>query len=304
MKRLLCVHLALALLLVTQTQLGAQAKIRIAILDFENNAGQQWWFAKDLGTAARNHIETSFSENALLSSKFSIIEREKLALVMKEQGLSATGAVESQTAAKLGKLLGVKYILTGGIDKFSINTTKGAISKFRVGGNVAEAATTINLRLIDTETAERVVSLAAEGEVRKAGGFLSGVSLSREAEWGLASETIQKVSNAVVEKLVTGNYLGRITTAAGSTAGIDARVVKVDGNRAYINMGASSGVKVGDKFAIFAIGEELVDPVTGAKLGAEEKQTGTGVVSDVQEKFAIMNITGTAKVKDVIRMSK
>ena len=116
-------------MLVTPTPLLAQAKIRIAILDFENNAGMQWWFSNDLGPAARNQIETSFSENPMLSSKFSVIERQKLALVMQEQGLSTTGAVDPQTVAKLGKLLGVRYILTGGIDKFSINTIRGAIGK-------------------------------------------------------------------------------------------------------------------------------------------------------------------------------
>lgn len=61
MKKLLCAHLALALVLATPTALVAQAKIRIAILDFENNAGLQWWFSNDLGPAARNQIETSFS---------------------------------------------------------------------------------------------------------------------------------------------------------------------------------------------------------------------------------------------------
>jgi len=45
----------------------------------------------------------------------------------------------------------------------------------------------------------------------------------------------------------------------------------------------------------------LVDPVTGAKLGSEEKQTGTGVVTDVQEKFAIMTVTGSATAKSVVK---
>jgi hypothetical protein len=52
------------------------------------------------------------------------------------------------------------------------------------------------------------------------------------------------------------------------------------------------------------VGEELVDPVTGAKLGAEEKQTGKGVVTDVQQQFAIMTVTGSAKAKDVIRKDR
>ena len=151
---------------------------------------------------------------------------------------------------------------------------------------------------------EGVVSLSADGTVKKGGGFLGGASLSRDAEWGIASEAIQKASKAIVEKLAAGPYLARITDASGSTGGIDARVIKIDGNRAYINMGSASGIKAGDKFAIFSVGEELVDLVTGAKLGAEEKRTGRGVVTDVQQKFAIMTVTGSAKVKDVIRAER
>ena len=298
------VVLGLALLLALPTPLLAQAKIRIAIWDFENNSERQWWFSGDLGPAARNQIETSISGNRVLSATFSVIERAKLDLVMKEQNLSSAGALDPQGAAKVGKILGVKYIVTGAIDRFSINTTRAAVSRLGVGGNVAQAETTINMRFIDTTTGERIVSLSADGDVKKGGGFLRGTSLSRDAEWGIASEAIQKAAMAIVEKLVSGNQLAAITAAGGATGGIDARVVKVDGRRVYINMGASSGIKVGDKFAVFSVGEELVDPVTGAKLGAEEKQTGTGVVTDVQEKFAIMTLTGSAQVKDVIRMQR
>jgi curli biogenesis system outer membrane secretion channel CsgG len=304
MKKLFHAVLALAVVLVAPTPLLAQAKIRIAIWDFENHAEHQWWFWNDLGPAARNQIETSLSENPTLSATFSVIEREKLDLVMKEQGLSSAGVLDPQSAAKIGRVLGVKYIVTGGIDKFTITNTRAAIGRFGVGGNVAEAEATVNMRFIDTTTGERVLSVSADGNVKKGGGFLRGTSLSRDAEWGIASETIQMASKAIVERLAAGNTLAKITGASGSTGGIDARVIKTDGNRAYINMGSSSGVKVGDKFAIFNVGEELVDPVTGAKLGAEEKQTGTGIVTDVQEKFAIMNVTGTAKAKDVIRMQR
>ena len=59
-------------------QAHAQAKIRIAIWDFENNAEQRWWFYNDLGPAARNFIDTAFFEDETLSAQFSVIEREKL----------------------------------------------------------------------------------------------------------------------------------------------------------------------------------------------------------------------------------
>jgi curli biogenesis system outer membrane secretion channel CsgG len=278
----------------------AQAKIRIAIWDIDNNAATTWWFWDQMGPAARNHIDTAFSENQALSSKFTVLERDKLALILKEQGLAATGAVDPQTAAKVGRLLGVKYILTGGIDKFAINTTRGGIGAIGVGGAMTTADATINIRVIDTTTAERIISIAETGQVKKGGGFVRGTSLSRDAEWGIASEAIEKVSKAIVAKLTTGDYLAKIGSAAGSAVA-EGRIIKVDGNRAWINLGSASGLKVGDKFNIIAVGEALIDPDTGAKLGAEEKQTGAGEVSEVQEKFAIMTITGTAKAKDTIR---
>jgi curli biogenesis system outer membrane secretion channel CsgG len=280
---------------------AAQAKIRIAIWDFENNAERSWWFWNDMGPAARNHIDTAFSENPRLSEKFSVIEREKLELVMKEQGLAMSGALDPQTAAKVGKILGIKYILTGGIDRFSITRTGGAVSRLGVGGSLVQAEAVINMRFIDTTTAERVVSISAEGEVKKGGGFFKGTSLSREAEWGIASEAIEKASKAVVEKLVAGGYLDKITPGTGPAAGTEGRVIKVEGNRAWINMGSASGIKVGDRFTIVSVGEELIDPDTGAKLGAEEKETGTGEVTEVFEKYAILTFKGAAKAKDTVR---
>jgi curli biogenesis system outer membrane secretion channel CsgG len=290
---------ALAAGMMVPASSAPQAKIRVAIWDFENHSQGSWWFHNDLGPAARNQIDTAFSENSKLAEMFTVLEREKLAMVMKEQGLAASGAVDPQQAAKVGKLLGVKYIITGGIDKFAINTTRGGFGG--IGGNMTTADATISVRFIDTTTAERVISLNASGQVKKGGGVIRGASLSRDAEWGIASEAIVKAAAAVAEKLVSADYLSKVSSAAGATAGVDARIAKVDGNRAYINIGSSSGVKVGDKYVIIHRGEEIVDPVTGMKLGAEEKQTGTGVVVEVAERYAIMTITGKAIAADVIR---
>lgn len=288
----------------TPVPAAAQAKIRIAIWDFENNAERAWWFWNDLGPAARNQIDTAFANNKTLSDTFTVVERQKLELVMKEQGLATAGALDPQSAAKVGKILGVRYIVTGGIDKFAINKTGGAIGRLGVGGQMVTANATINVRFIDTTTAERVVSVAAEGEVRKGGGFFKGTSLSRDAEWGIASETIEKTSQNVVAKLVDPATLARIKPAgagAGTDTGMEAKIAKVDGNRAYLTLGSAAGIKIGDKFLIFNVGEAIVDPDTGQKLGAEEKQVGEGTVTEVQERFAILTVTGKVSVRDVAR---
>jgi len=289
----------LVLLTALPSQSFAQAKIKVAIWEFENHADGYWYSGK-LGPAARDQIDTEFSENSALSSKFSVIERDKLALVLKEQGLGASGAVDPSSAAKVGKILGVKYIILGGVDKFAINNTKGGVGAFGVGGNLLQASATINLRFIDTTTAERVVSISADGEVKKGGGFLKGNSLSRDSEWGIASEAIQKTAKAIVAKLTTGEYIARVSGAA-QPGSLEGKVIKVDGNRAYINLGASSGIKMGDAFNIISVGEALIDPDTGKKLGADEKQAGSGTVSEVQAEYAVITFTGKAAAKDTIR---
>jgi curli biogenesis system outer membrane secretion channel CsgG len=291
---------ALALLAGLPSPSAAQGKITIAIWEFDNNAAT-YWFSKDLGPAARNQIDTQFSENSMLSSRFSVIERDKLDLVLKEQNLAGSGAVDPSTAAKVGKLLGAKYIVLGGVDKFTINNTKGNLGAFGVGGSLVQANATINLRFIDTTTAERVVSLSADGEVKKGGGMLKGTSLSRNDEWGIASDAIQKASKSVVAKLMGGDYMTRISTAATPTGGLEGKIIKVEGDRAFINLGATSGIKVGDAFNVISVGEALIDPDTGKKLGAEEKEIGSGSVVEVQPQFAIMTFTGKASAKDTIR---
>jgi curli biogenesis system outer membrane secretion channel CsgG len=302
MKRLaLCLALALGVSAVMPGMALAQQKVRVAIWDFENNSQGSWWFHNQLGPAVRNHIDTAFSEDAQLAAKFSVIEREKLALVMKEQGLSSAGAVDAKTAASLGKLLGVKYIITGAVDSFSINTTGASLGKFGgVGGKQVKAEAVISLRIIDTTTAERVLSVSGEGSVSKGGGFFRGTSLSRDAEWGIASEAAEKASKELVKKFTSGDYLARLSKASGPMT-VEGKIIKVDGERAWINLGTSSGIKVGDKFNVFKIGEELVDPDTGAKLGATEEKLGTAEVTDAQEKFAIVRLTGKGATGAVLR---
>jgi curli biogenesis system outer membrane secretion channel CsgG len=276
----------------------AQGKVRVAIWDFENHSEQRYWFSKDLGPAARNQIDTEFSENRLLSSKFSVVERDKLKLALQEQGLAASGAVDPTTAAKVGRILGVKYVITGSVDKFNIETTKGGLGMFGVAAYVTKASATLNVRFIDSTTAERVVSIASDGSVTSGGGSMSGASLSHDAEWGVAGEAIQKAAKAWVEKLSAGEYLARIESAGGKLEG---KIIKVDGTRAWINLGALSGIKVGDQFNVFDAGDALIDPDTGAKLGSDERQTASGAVVEVQPKFAVINFTGAAKAKDTIR---
>jgi len=106
----------------------SQGKLRVAVVDFENKSTWHWWGDR-LGEAAADVFVTDLME----SGKFTLIEREKVDAVLIEQDFGTTGRVTSQTAAKIGKMLGVDLILTGSVSQFSVGSTGGGIKGLRVG---------------------------------------------------------------------------------------------------------------------------------------------------------------------------
>lgn len=65
----------------------------------------------------------------------------------------------------------------------------------------------------------------------------------------------------------------------------------VDQYRVVINAGRADGVKVGQRFLIYKIGDEVVDPDTKESLGRLEVVKGIGEAIHVQEKIATLQTT-------------
>lgn len=61
-----------------------------------------------------------------------------------------------------------------------------------------------------------------------------------------------------------------------------------------LNVGASSGVKLGDRYQVFGLGEEILDPRSNESLGLLEVVRGVGSVVHLQERIATLR---TAKSK-------
>ena len=69
-----------------------------------------------------------------------------------------------------------------------------------------------------------------------------------------------------------------------------ARIVKlVDNNTLVINKGLQDGVTTSDKFLIYGLDEELIDPDSGESLGALEVVRGRGRVTHLQARLATLS---------------
>jgi curli biogenesis system outer membrane secretion channel CsgG len=161
---------------------GKSDKPRIAVIEFKNKADNQWWYHG--GAEASQDV---FVTELVKSGKFRVVEREQLAALMQEKNLTLSGDVDPKSAVKIGKLLGVNYILTGSVTEYGVTDKSahgsgiGRLPGFSAGKRSFVGA--MNARLIDTSTGEVVwadEARAEESSVKvSVGGFGGGVDDER-----------------------------------------------------------------------------------------------------------------------------
>lgn len=71
----------------------------------------------------------------------------------------------------------------------------------------------------------------------------------------------------------------------------------IDSHRIVINRGHEHGVRVGQRFLILAIGDEIFDPETKESLGQVEIVKGRGEVTHTQEKMSTLQTTETHEIR-------
>ena len=161
---------------VASLQAAAANKPRIAVLEFKNKAENQWWYHG--GAEAAQDV---FVTELVKSGRFRVVEREQLAALMQEKNLSISGDVDPKTAVRIGKLLGVNYLLTGAVTEYGTTDVSGGGGGVFAGKRKFVAA--LNARLIDTSTGEVVwadEASATESSVKvSVGGFGGGVDDDR-----------------------------------------------------------------------------------------------------------------------------
>jgi len=150
---------------------GKSSRPQIAVLDFDFGTVDNWWGQYDIGKGIADQLVDALVNDGT----FRVIERKKLATILGEQDFAASGRADpsAQTMAKIGKVLGVKYILVGSITKFSTESRGGGLSVkgIGLGGKKTKSEVRITGRIIDMSTGEIMVSGKGVGTSSKGGGF-------------------------------------------------------------------------------------------------------------------------------------
>lgn len=269
MTKTLFPFLLLTLALSAQTE-----KATLAVGPVEVNAGVEAAAQRDGSTPELARLAESLDSELINSfqqtRRFDIFARSDLSAVLAEQGLADSGNLDMNdpNTARAFELGGVQYLVVTTVTDFQDYEETArfeAIGKtakkrmIRIGA-IAKVYDTTTGKLLESArvstTEEDVLDQPTYQTSRT--GELSDNLISL-----LGKATADRVANRVVEVL----YPARIV---GKTAQIVA-----------FNRGDGFGIEPGDVWAVFAEGEEMIDPDTGESLGSMEAEVGQIEVTEV-----------------------
>lgn len=166
---------------------------KVAVLNFEDKTA----YGKGrLGTAAADVLTTFLVK----SQQFRMIERQQMAKVLGEQKFQQSGAVDTSTAVKAGKILGVEYVAYGAVTNFGIRTEATNVILYQQKEQVAESQ--VDVRLINVETAEILFSDGGRGEARREVRGSLGLGGRMSYDETLAGDSLRASIAKLVDNLI------------------------------------------------------------------------------------------------------
>ena len=270
---------------------------RIAVVGITSTApGYIWRSNSPLSQGA-----TDLMVNALLkTNRFRVFERAKLDVILQEQDFQHfSGLVDQTTAVKLGKMIGVDAILTGSITNISFKKGGGiSIAGVKIRKSYVKVVMTI--RIIDVTTGEILYSTVQEEMAYKSGisGVLpipipGGIRFSQEEAVDILS-AVELICDKVVLDFVAKMDRKTVELRSGPLEGYVVKVVSTSSGtitQVYINLGANSGIKVGDEVRIYREGEVIIDPKTNEILDRELDLIAQARITKVKDKLSIALVT-------------
>jgi curli biogenesis system outer membrane secretion channel CsgG len=287
---------------------NTKEKLRIAVLDFDYSSVadyQRWtWWLESNARGVSDILVNQLVE----SGSFVVVERSKLDAILSEQNLGASGRIDPSTAAKIGKILGVDAVVIGSITGFNLEQDSGGISVplfGRVGGGQTTANVKLNVRLVNTTTAEILLVAEGNGQSNRGDGSINirGYGLdtsSRKEAQLLTTATVNAVTQVSQKINNNATSLAGVTKAAPS---VNALVADISGKTVILNKGLADGYRQGLKLSIERVSREVKDPATGKVIRQITQAIGTIEITEADNQSSVAKIiSGTGfKVGDVAK---
>lgn len=263
-------------------------KLRVGIVDFVNKSS---YGAGRLGSSASDILTTELFK----TGAFILIERAQLKQVLGEQALGQTGAINPETAAQAGRVLGLNALVTGSVSQFGVSTGGADYGVYKQKVQTAKCA--VDVRVVDASTGQLLFADSGKGEFERKAQEVLGLGTRAGYDETLGQEALRsaitKFMDNLVQKLQSVEWSGAVATVSGSDV--------------YINAGREVGLNPGDVLVVQTLGQEIIDPQTKMVLGrARGAVKGELMVAEIDEKFTICKVRSGVnfQIGDMVRMKK
>jgi len=301
---------------------GSARRPRVAVMSFDYATVQSASSAMfgsniDVGKG----ISDLLINNLVKDGTYSVIERAALDKLMTEQNFSNSNRADPSSAAQLGKLLGVDYIIIGSITQFGNETKKqnvggggGGWGGYGIGGighSKSNANVGISARIVNVDTGEIAgVADGAGTSSRSSTSLLGG-----GGNWGgfgggnvdfgssnFQETIIGEATKKAVDQLTAG-VVGDAPKLSVRAIHVDGLVAAVDGGQIVLNVGKKAGVNVGDQLEVVRVTKEIKDPATGAVIRRLTSSIGVIKATDVDDASAVCSpVSGSGfQIGDSVR---
>ena len=297
-------------------------KKRVAIFDFDY-ATVQSASAAAFGTNVDvgKGISDLLVRHLVQDGTYSVIERKAMDKILGEQNFSNGDRADANSAAKIGRILGVDAIIVGSVTQFGYDNKNtniggggGGWGGFGVGGfshKKSKAVVVVDARLVNIDTAEIMGVADGKGESSRESTSLLGGGGNWHGFGGGAvdfgsSDFQQTILGEAVNAAVTQMSEGLVADApklVARTISVEGVVASVDGGQIVLNIGSKAGLKVGDQLTVKRVTKEIKDPTTGKTLRKMTADVGVIKLTDVDEVSAVGSaVSGSGfKVGDEVK---
>ena len=170
-----------------------EARKRVAVIDFDDKTA---YGQGRLGRAAAD-VLTRFLYD---SQQFRMVDRQQVARILEEQKFQQSGAVNPETAMKVGKLLGVQLLACGTVSNFGIRTEGTEAVLYQQKETVAESQ--VDVRLIDVETGEILFMDEGRGSAKRSIKGSLGLGGRMSYDETLAGDSLRAAIARTVDNLI------------------------------------------------------------------------------------------------------
>ncbi len=240
--------------------LDHESRRKIGIYPFRSGSGKV-----DTGKIAILEREIVSQMTAL--RRFAVIDRDYMKEYSSEKNFVLSSDAQPDQVARLGEALGIDYMIVGTVEDMNLEEKEMYLAASGETVKTAKGNIVVSTRVI--------------------------VMATRQIKW---AKTFRKIFDAsgsdstpLAWSVELENFANQISVDIANSI-YPIRIVKIMTNGQVVLGQGGSSILNSSVFGVFSMGEEMVDPYTGEKLGAVESQVATIKVIRVDPKLSYATV--------------